>query len=565
MQTVVNGKAKKQELSSLAVELFTGEEAFNILSDPAFNAGWDALYEACPWATVFQCRDFVASWYQTYKGVYLPIIILGEVGGELAGLLTLAVSLPDEGERNLHKKELRIIGAGHFEAEYQVWLAEEHNGSTFIKAAIEAVRKRFPASQILFRYLPPQTPLSWVTDEPEWKKQCVLEAFRRPLMDLNDPKVSKLFRKNEFRNKLNRLKRLGNLTFERIHDSEEFAVILPELAVQYDFRQGAMFNKNRFRESPLKAAFLENIFKKGLLHVTVLKVDEEILAAIVAVQGKNWVHLGGINVHSASHGGYYSPGFVHFLMLGQQLVKEGVAVFDLTPGGDYYKERMATRHDQVYELTIANSQLFYAKRAVKKIFHKQLIKAGLRPMSVELEIDKKSYLLKNRIKVFLKPSALKARVSSMRSKKSNRIFLIEAGSTNTFNSLKQNKLNDLLDFDGANGWLTRWEFLENAMRRFENGECCYTWSENGRLMCCAWLNGDLPTNGQSKEETKQEIPVVHELYCHSEFSDKLVNFLNSVAKQTINGQILISPSDTRLQRLLENGGCKQHPNSKSII
>ncbi|ARS36247.1 GNAT family N-acetyltransferase [Pontibacter actiniarum] len=554
MQLITHENTVTHPTGTEEIELLTGEQAIDLLSDVLFASEWDALYQSCPWATVFQSRSFVENWYRVYQGVYSPLLVKAAVKGKLTGLLTMAVPLPGQVQSKLRNSSGRIVGAGHFEAEYQVWLAHEHNGSTFIKAALAAVSSRFPSYSVLFRFLPPNTPLQWAKEDPSWKGRCILQSSRRPLMDLKDPEHEKLFRKGEYRNKLNRLKRLGNVSFERITDLERFVSILEEVAVQFDFRQGAMFNKNLFRDNPLKAVFLQAMFRENLLHVTVLKVNEEVKAAIAAVIGKDWVHLGGINVHTPFHASYYSPGFVHFLTLGQQLAQEGTAVFDLTPGGDAYKDRIANKHDHVYELTITGTRAFHTKKVLKKFLHERLITAGLRPMSVELSVRKAVYIIRARLKAIKSRGTLSLLPSLLRDSlhaQPDRFYIIRESSQEAPVAVERDSLEALLSFEAAGGWQTRWEFLGEAMRRLEAGEHCYTWRREGRLLCCAWFS---PALGQAGATLRG-------IYCHPDGRAGLAAFLRAaagqVAREEGHGQVLALAEGTATRRALEAAGFEE--------
>lgn len=405
MQTKSTNTTAIQTIKANELMLDVGEEAWALLSQDLFLTDWDALYKACPWTTVFQSRAFVATWYKTYRSKYLPIIIRAVYDGKLTGLITLAA--PASGNKG------HIVGAGQFEAEYHAWLTDASDDGSFIKAALSKVQQQFPHFAIHLRYIPPQAPLQWVSEQ-YWKKRSVVYAVSRPLMDMNDPGRDKMFRKEEFRSKLNRLKRLGQVEFERVTSKDHFAAIVKELIVLYDFRRGAMFNKNLFKEEPLKADFLMGLFEQNLLHVTVLKVNGQIFASIAATTMNDQLHLCGINVHIPFHAKYFSPGFVHFILLGQQLAKEGVAVFDLTPGGDFYKKRMAIRHDQVYELMITNSRSYRIKRLLRKRIYEWLEKKGKWPMETELALRKRLYLLKGRIRQARKQGLLKTGIDKIK-------------------------------------------------------------------------------------------------------------------------------------------------------
>lgn len=515
------------------VELLVGDEVFGLLSDAGFLKDWEALYRACPWATVFQSPAFVATWYQVYQQEYLPVLVRAGAAGHLTGLLALAVPFADAGTATIGTRG-RMVGAGQYEAEYQAWLAAASDG-TFIQAALAVVGQRFPRHHLQLRFLPPDTPLDWLRDSPGERGRCVLQPYNRPLMEMNDPAFPKLFHKTEYRNKLNRLKRLGEPHLELVTDGGHFAAILAELTAQYDFRQGALFNKNQFRDNPRKAALLLALFERHLLHVTVLKVDAEMLAAIVAVKGPAWVHLGGINIHNPRFADY-SPGFVHFLLLGQQLAREGVPVFDLTPGEDAYKERFATRHDQVYELTVAATAAYRLKRQLRMQLHHRLIRAGIRPMTVELQVKKMRYFFRARLRGLMTPGGVASLLNQVKRlwvSPTPLLYVRPAGPEGLPAAFlpQKDSPGDLLDFEPQKGGITRWTFLGEAMRRFEAGNRSYTWSEGGRLLACAWVGG--PPSAGSPDLPMAALPagaaLLQGFYCHPAGRDRWPAFLQAVA------------------------------------
>jgi hypothetical protein len=58
----------------------------------------------------------------------------------------------------------------------------------------------------------------------------------------------------------------------------------------------------------------------------------------------------------------YSPGIIHFLMLGKLLAAEGVHIFDLTPGADGYKDILATDYTVAHTLSIGNKYHRFTNR-----------------------------------------------------------------------------------------------------------------------------------------------------------------------------------------------------------
>jgi CelD/BcsL family acetyltransferase involved in cellulose biosynthesis len=512
------------------VELFKGEKVFEVLAAGSFQAGWDALYAACPWGTVFQSRDFVASWYHIYHSQYQPVLVRQVTGGRLTGLLTLA-----------RDKSGLIMGAGDSQAEYQVWLTADTREEDFIQSALAQVRRHFPGQSIRLKYLPGNTPLAWISREKAWQKRCLLRACKQPLLRIDEDRMDQELKKKNRREKLNRLKKMGELRFERVTDYQVFSAIFDELATQYDFRKGAMFNRLFFLDDPFRKEFLLTLFQKNLLHTTILRLNDDIIASNVGATGKNWVHLQGINTHAPSYS-RYSPGILHFLMLGKLLAGEGIEVFDLTPGVDPYKDTLASDSGMAYELHIGNSYSRFAGNLKNKLVHHIKVsssRVGVSPEALR-KLKWKARLLKEKVQN-ARQQGLKSALSGLFTQtspvKSIRVYRIEPEGLSRpaaeSITIYQGSLQDLLKYDqqGASG--TRWEFLAEAMRRFESGDQCYTWSEAGRLLGCAWLGGLRPSPGRDLPNT--ELPegaaVLEGFYFHPAGRGHCQAFLKAVVAQ----------------------------------
>jgi hypothetical protein len=545
------------------VTVHVGDAAWEQLSSVSFLTNWDKLFEECPWATIFQHQSFVITWYQVYKSKYQPIIITAEYGDKLTGLLSLAI--PTSSSKG------HIVGAGHFAAEYHTWLTDGADNGRFIQSALSKVLALFPHFSIYLRFIPTQTPIQW-TGSSYWKKKCVLLAASRPLMDMSDPEINKVFRKDDLKLKLNRLKKFGEVVFEQIIDKAQFTLILEELTTLYDFRQGAMFNKNQFKEDPLKVDFLLALFEQNLLHVTVLKVNGQLFASISAVSDQKWVYLcGGFNVHAPFYAKRLSPGFISFMLLGQHLINDGIAVLDLTPGGDAYKERMATRHELVHELMVTNNPIYRIKRKLRKQAYVYLAKAGKWPMGTELALRKQLYMLKSRIQQIKKRGLLKTAVEKIRQiiqPPKRKVFAVSAISIppNCSLAIKRNALNDLLCFEAEGTWKTRWAFLEDAMRRYGVGDSSYTYCKNGRLLHCIWLSKNKNAAETGKKTTKNTAQnasfQLDDMYCHPMGKKWQSEFISAAAAAAAieqkEGELyaVVSSEDKSLCRTLEVIGFK---------
>jgi hypothetical protein len=503
-----------------------------LIQDARFQQSWDALYASCPWATVFQSRPFIAAWYQVYRDQHLPILIKAVENGQLKGELPVVLLNTNANDPHAGKGRSRITGVGHYDAEYQTWLAAPADADTFITKALAELRKQFPGYAITFRFLSPGTSLDWIRADTTWRKCSIVQSYDRPLINFKDEEADKIFQRNHFKNKINRLKRLGEMQFEQIRDLESFKHCLHEMAVLYDFRQSALFNKSPFKDDPAKDEFLLQLFGLQLLHVTVLKANGKTMAAVAAVAGKdNWMHLAGVNCHTPFNARFYSPGFLHFILLAKQLSAEGTHYFDLSPGYDAYKDDLANLHDQVKELVISPSLKFHLKRQLKKWIHGRLIAAGIRPMTTELAVKKYLYLARRRTVV----SVIKGMVNRLQPKRKKQLYRMENGALPSTIKMvvHTNNLRDLMQFDaGKRAAVTRWEFLEDAMMRLERGQHCYTRAENGSLLCCAWFSNPDPGSAAAKNtETTLEL---QSLYCHDVAKDRLPAFVQGVMEEIVN-------------------------------
>jgi CelD/BcsL family acetyltransferase involved in cellulose biosynthesis len=535
-------------------ELLMGPPVLKLLESSGFLDEWKQLYTACPWATVFQSPSFVATWYRVYGSAYLPILIKTENAGKLTGLLTLAKD----------KKGL-ITGAGANQAEYQVWLTADEKDETFIKNALAKLYRFFPRNRILLKYIPAGVPLQFTQKDPPWNKRCFVKSSPQPVMVINEEHFTSELKKKNRREKINRLKRLGELKFERISDYNEFNAVFDELALQSDFRKGAMYNKVAFKTDPFRKTFLLSLFKQNNIHATVLKINDQIIAANVSIGTNKQLHLQGINSFAASLA-RHSPGIIHFLMLGKLLAEEGVNVFDLTPGADAYKEVLATDHSVAYTLSIGNKYHNIFNRlqtGVNSNFKKAAIIAGIKPDALK-KVKRTFTLYRNKFMHVARQGFIQTTRYMIdqfnRSSKTSKCWAVQndSSSSGIFN-LQYDDLKELLDFDQQEIKYSQQEFLADAMRRFEEGAHCYTWTDNGLLLGCAWIaNMQSAITGYNfGNETEDFILSLSGIYCHRKGRKGFPMFLRSIANalalDTIQNKLFIV-TDSNDDRMFEQAG-----------
>jgi len=537
-ESVVTGAIKSD--ADYTIEIVTGSAVIKLLQEPAFQKSWEQLFDNCPWATVYQTIPFISAWYHAYREQHLPILVKAVKNEQLQGALPLTLLHVTRKDR--HAKGGKLTGAGHYEAEYQVWLAAPANGNAFIQQALNELIKQFPGHPVSLRFIPPGTPLNWLQEEKKWRDSCVVQSYSRPLIHYKTPADVKQGRHHN--NMLNRFKKMGEVRFESIKDLETFERSLDEMAILLNFRQGALFNKNPFLKDPARKDFLIALFKQQLLHTTVFKVNDKIMAAVIAVLRNNWAYLSLI-CHSPLNARNNSPGLLHFQLLTKQLVEEGVQYIDLSPGYDPYKDKMATQQDEVQELIISNAPGFRIKRQCRKWLHARMVARGIRPMTAELTIKKYRYNLKQ----WRPMPAIKKLAKKLRKQETQQRYVIDKRTLEASATIpwQRNSLANLLEFNSDKKvGLSRWKFLSDAMNRLEKGQHCFTWPGDDRLLCCIWLS------------VGEEAITIENCYCHASAKEWLPAFLKNMVIALADNKegctIQLVAADRRICKALKVAG-----------
>jgi len=455
-----------------SVILYQHEEARSRICDPSFVTAWDALRGQCPWATAFQGPDFVNTWFDAYRHAYSPVVTCRRgPDGELLGLLVLAQRMGDG----------QLVAPGAEQAEYQCWLAPSSDDHDFIAAALSTVRESFPARTLTFEYLPSRLPVKSLMTIPPLRGCSSLRAFRRPLMRL-DRRLEQSLRKRSNKSRLNRLRRGGELRFQRVRDREALEAVFDQVIAFYDTRQGAVHDSMPFSEDPAKKEFyLAMLEMPELLHVTTLTVGGKVVAAHLGVQEKDCVYV-GIPAHSPQLA-RHSPGKLHMLLLGRHLLEERISLLDLTPGGDPYKDRFANDEETVYGLTWHDGRAARVRAAVRagigSIARRAAERAGLTPDEVRLAARAVSMANLRTIPGRVRESLRMNEGLCVYRRTSDSLALPDLGA-----EAARDELSHLMQFSDER---TRQQFLATALRRLEEGHHVYTIVRDGKLVHHAWL------------------------------------------------------------------------------
>jgi len=465
------------------ISILTGSALLEIITQTDFIKKWDDLFRNCPWATAFQDYRFVKSWYEIYKNTYEPLMVISENENSLLGIFPLTIGPSG-----------KIKGAGHEQAEYQVWLSRPGQSDAFFVKSIEALRKRYPGKKIHLKYIPHQVPLEIIKKNKMLDDHCFINMYKQPIMEIDPIKLNEELKKKNKKEKINRLKRLGELSFEKITCNVVFSKLIDKLTIQNDFRKGAMYNKFAFWRDRNRKDFMISLFEKGMLHVTILKINNEIIASNAGVYGNGIVHLQGINSHSPFYE-KYSPGILHFLMLGQEMDKEGLSVFDFTPGKELYKEMLSTKILEAHELVVCSTmekKRLVIKNAFKNSALNWFNKRGVEPMKLKSFVHQKNYQIDNGKAIFrLGPINFFKKWWTLDENRDNvwyyKINLPKLLINDNEMIIHKNELSDFFKFNPEDSIFTLGHFFSDAMSRMKFGHQVFTYVENDILIACLWF------------------------------------------------------------------------------
>jgi len=453
--------------------VYSDSDALQAIATAQMQTQWRNLATKCPWVTSPQSPEFACTWYECYRELYRPLILVRYVpGGEMDGLIALAV------ERTTGK--LTIVGS--HQAEYQVWLALPGE-QTFVVECLEKLRQ-LGFSSLSFTYLPPGTPLDWLKNG--WSNASTLRAVQRPLLTVdNIEAVRESLAKKKNRRRLEKLQESGPLSFLELRTVQELDDYYDLIIDFYDFRMGAVNGTCPFREDPRKGAFYRALMAQGLLHVTVMKIGEKLVASHIGLRNKTEVVLGIVG-HSPFEA-IHSPGKLHILQLGSLLHDERFTNLDLTPGGDSYKEDRATRYDEAHELMV-----FLSREALVRHRRSVRVQALEKKVASVLQLNKQGL---SRLRAFLR-HPIRGLASLWRSARrwiwsseETRFYRAEANATGSADpEVRRDHLRDLLCYEPAErASRSKQEFLSDSLAAIESGVHCYSLVRNDMLVNCAWV------------------------------------------------------------------------------
>lgn len=496
------------------VKIYGNQVSKSLTMNQDFLVFWKALWNKCPWATIFQSPDFVLTWFECFPD-YTPTLITDWDGTSMTGFWVLT------------EVKGKFVTPGFDLAEYQVWLSTPERQAEFIEAALKAFIEAFPKHSIYLKYIPNPTPLGIFEKSTFLKSRTVWRPYQQPLMEVDKSSLQEELKKKNRKEKINRLKRLGSLEFRKTIDLETFKFQIDEMALQSDFRRGALYNKTFFYDEPQRKEFLVRLFALGHVHVTTLSVDNTMIASNAGIMNHQVVHLQGINSHSPFYS-KHSPGILHFLMLGVALAEEGTPVFDLTPGGaDGYKSILANRQETAYEWWFGPKSFALKTRTMESLKFKIKTRLERKPVfgldwqgfhdkiqTYRSNITKWTKVLR------AKPSFATHFLNEIKDQGADLDAvrkLRSASSSAAISALKieKNRIQDLFFWQEEKAGIPRNELFLDCLNRIEFGQQMFTLTEGESLIGIAWfIPSDAKMHAQEARNQAHERPPMMLCSCY---------------------------------------------------
>ena len=459
------------------LEYSRGPSAEGLLEDGAFLAAWDRLEQSCPHATCFQSPAYVRTWYRHYRDTFQPVLLTGKgANGELVGLWPLA----------FNPSTRDLVHAGAHQAEYHAWLAAPQHETEFLNAAWTELGRRLPFRTLRFRYLPARSLVDSLRNVASIRSCMSVRIWPKPLLLLDSTEIRASLETKKNKTRFRAIRKLGPLEFRRIRTSAELSAVFDDIIAYYDLRQGAVHRATPFGSDPARKPFHLGLLDLApdMMHVTVTFLSGRAIAAFLGLITGKTFHL-EILAHSplvAKH----SPGTLHVMLLSDLLASEGIEALDLTPGGDPWKERFATAHEEAADVTLYRSGR--ARRAAESAgqvleWGKRIAaRGGLRPQHVR------------RTWSAIQPAAAASagrRVGAwLGSTRELRVYRCDrsfASSLPLDARVLRNSVADLVRAGSGRSRQSNRAALLTALDRLERGEASFTITVDGRLAHSGWL------------------------------------------------------------------------------
>lgn len=488
----------------MPIHVVEDREAEALLERADFVEAWAALVRSEDKLSVNQEHAFVTAWYLQYRDAYTPLFCLGYDGsGALAGVMPLAKD----------RSSGEVVHAGAHQAEYHGWLCRPELEGSFPVDCLVEIKRRFRPGRWAWNWMPPGSSTDWLAS-PRLAEEGIhveVETQDSPVHQLrDDAKLKKMLKNKGTKSKLSHFKKRGGLVLERITDIERARSLMPPLVQQCDLRQEAVNGCMPFADDARKLPFyLDRLRHPEASHFTVLWCEGQPLAFHFGACDRRQVILGLATYDPRE--GKNSPGTLLIIKLIELLMEEGYEIFDLSPGGDPYKERFANAHRPVAAPTFhCTRRSYWGATVVRR--SRRLAKQALVRLKVE---EERLQRLRAGTEAFVE-AAGQRELGELARRATQLVYDREeqllyrlpadrlAGGGEPDGEVRVQCFEDLLDLPPGDLPVPRRGLYSAALTFFDRGETLYTALADGSLAQLGWL---LVRTGGKPPPLPFELPV----------------------------------------------------------
>ncbi len=283
----------------------------------------DALFDGCPWRTVFVHPDFLAAWF-AFRSAARPVLIRDD-----ASLVPLAA------------EDGRLGFAGGGDVPVHGWLGRPLSGSFVLERALG----RSPPTPLVAFTPPPGAPLDWLAPARSLGRLAHVTTERRRIFTCDPIRAAQPLADKKNTSQLHEVKALGPLAL---------ADARPE-----DLRTHLEWHRHKRHQRGLQPSLHReraDLYRRlgpAILSSTVLTAGGVVLSAMLIYRDgpRAWLELLAENPEHERH----SPGLLHLFLLEQRWIGE-VTEIDVTADDDWM-------HVLAEERPITRVELLFGRRA----------------------------------------------------------------------------------------------------------------------------------------------------------------------------------------------------------
>ncbi|MBB6091643.1 CelD/BcsL family acetyltransferase involved in cellulose biosynthesis [Povalibacter uvarum] len=307
---------------------------------------WDALWEQCPDATVFQRRE----WLQTYARVFAPNalkIFVASEGGHVVGLAPLMrAGSSDRGQG----ADWLILGDDY--SDYQSFLARRGDAA-ITEALLDCIDRSLPpGDSIGFFDVPQFSSLGLCLAARARRGEVTADAVTPcPTLQLrhNANGAARVLAKASLRRSERSLSMLGAVAVEHFESAAAIGERLPALFAQHESRWQGSSSPSLFRSETPREFYRQitaALAPTGGVQYTAVSLDGRVVAQHFGLRSRDTLiwYKPAFDVALREH----SPGDVLLKALVQNAQDAGLAELDFSRGDETFKNRFASlvRYDR---------------------------------------------------------------------------------------------------------------------------------------------------------------------------------------------------------------------------